>query len=136
VMEILMKTSLSQTVVSGATSLLGQPEFQDVERARRVLGYLSDEQSLLHLPAPDEGGVKILIGPENVAEALKDSSVVVAKYDAGNNMQGIIGVLGPTRMDYAKVAAQLSYIAGGLSKILAMGIPLDPEKLSGGDEAR
>jgi len=128
-MEVLMQTSHSHTALSGASNLLGQPEFQDMERARRVLGYLSDEQSLRHLPAPDESGVKILIGPENVAEALRDSSVVVAKYDAGNNMQGIIGVLGPTRMDYAKVAAQLSYIAGGLSKMLAMGtLPQLPER--------
>ena len=123
VMEVLMQTAVSHTALSGASNLLGQPEFQDMERARRVLGYLSDEQSLQSLPAPDESGVKILIGPENVAEALRDSSVIVAKYDAGDNMQGIIGVLGPTRMDYAKVAAQLSYIAGGLSKILAMGLP-------------
>jgi len=130
-MEVLLQTASTHTVVSGASSLLGQPEFQDVERARRVLGYLSDEQSLLRLPVPEESGVKILIGSENVADALRDSSVVVAKYDAGDNLQGIIGVVGPTRMDYAKVAAQLSYIAGGLSKILAMGIPLALPK---GDE--
>jgi len=136
VMETLMKTSMSHTVVSGASNLLGQPEFQDVARARRVLGYLSDEQELLRLPAPDVGGVKILIGSENVAEALRDSSVVVAKYDAGDGMQGIIGVLGPTRMDYAKVAAQLSYIAGGLSKILSLGVPLLPVELTGGDDSQ
>ena len=133
VIEVLLTSASSHTVVSGASSLLGQPEFQDVERARRVLGYLSDEQELLRLPAPDEGGIKILIGTENVAEALRDSSVVVAKYDAGDNLQGIIGVLGPTRMDYAKVAARLSYIASGLSNILATGIPLE---LSGGDDTR
>lgn len=132
-MEVLMQTARSHTALSGASNLLGQPEFQDMERARRVLGYLSDETSLAHLPTPDESGVKILIGPENVAEALRDSSVIVAKYDAGDNMQGIIGVLGPTRMDYAKVAAQLSYIAGGLSKLLAMGtLP----QLPGGEDTQ
>ena len=40
----------------------------------------------------------------------------MAKYDAGNNMQGIIGVVGPTRMDYSSVAARLSYIADGISE--------------------
>ena len=62
-------------------------------------------------------GVQILIGPENVAEELKDSGVVLATYPLGNNMQGVIGVVGPTRMDYAKVAAYLSYIAGGMQQI-------------------
>ena len=133
VMEILLRTGMRHTVVSGTSNLLEHPEFQDMEKARRVLGYLADEQELLRLPAPESDGVKILIGPENVAEALRDSSVVVAKYDAGNNMQGIIGVVGPTRMDYAKIAARLSYIAGGLSSALAMGLPIGPA-LSGGDE--
>ena len=138
VMEILLKSRVQHTVVSGTSSLLEHPEFQDVEKARRVLGYLSNEQELLRLPAPDSDGVKILIGPENVAEALRDSSVVVAKYDAGDNLQGIIGVVGPTRMDYAKVAAKLSYIAGGLAKVLAMGVPIGPGEITQGkgDEER
>ena len=131
VIEILMQAKVRRTVVTGATSLLGQPEFQDVERARRVLGYLSSEQSLLRLPAPDSSGVKIIIGPENLAKELCDSSVVVAQYDAGDNVQGIIGVVGPTRMDYGTVAARLGYIAGGLSKILAMGVP--PGETGGGE---
>ena len=132
--EILMRTRVQHTVVSGTSSLLEHPEFQDVEKARRVLGYLSNEQELLRLPAPESDGVKIMIGPENVAEALRDSSVVVAKYDAGDNMQGIIGVVGPTRMDYAKAAARLSYIAGSLAKILATGTTLGPGEISGGGD--
>ncbi|MCL2368487.1 MAG: heat-inducible transcriptional repressor HrcA [Oscillospiraceae bacterium] len=132
-MEILMKTKVQQTVVSGTSNLLGHPEFQDMEKARRILGYLSNEQELQRLPTPDSDSVKIMIGPENVAEALRDSSVVVAKYDAGDNMQGLIGVIGPTRMDYAKVAARLSYIAGGLAKALAMGIPIGPGDFTQGD---
>ena len=133
VIEILMRTKVQHTVVSGTSNLLEHPEFQDVEKARRVLGYLSNEQELLRLPAPESDGVKILIGPENVVEALWDSSIVVAKFDAGDDMQGIIGVVGPTRMDYAKVAARLSYIAGGLANALKMGVPIGPE-IRGGDE--
>ena len=61
--------------------------------------------------------MQILIGPENVSEALKDTSVVVASYDIGDNMRGLIGVVGPTRMDYATVAARLSYFAEGLTRM-------------------
>ena len=57
------------------------------------------------------------IGPENVADELKDTSVVLASYDIGDGLRGVIGVVGPTRMDYAKVAAKLSYVADGLSKL-------------------
>ena len=91
-----------------------------MDKAQRVLTYLSDSEGLAKLPSPDPGGtMKITIGPENLAEELKDSSVIVAKYDAGNNMQGLIGVVGPTRMDYSKVAARLTFIANGLSRMLA-----------------
>ena len=59
--------------------------------------------------------VKILIGPENVADELKESSVIMASYDIGGGMQGVIGVVGPTRMDYASVAARLTCFAESLS---------------------
>ena len=57
----------------------------------------------------------------NVAEELKDSSVVIASYDMGDNTKGLIGVVGPTRMDYSAVAAKLSFLAAGLSKRLGAG---------------
>ena len=81
------------------------------------------------LPVLDEGTpMKILIGPENVSEALKDASVVVASYDIGENMRGLIGVVGPTRMDYAAVAARLSYFAESLTKMFGKNNQLPPKE--------
>ena len=109
----------SEAYVAGTSYLLRHPEFQDVGKAQRVLSFLTDGSDLKGLPVPEIGSdISITIGPENLAEELKDSSVIVAKYDAGNNMQGIIGVVGPTRMDYSSVAARLAYIADGISKML------------------
>ena len=56
-------------------------------------------------------------------EALKDTSVVMASYDIGDNMRGVIGVVGPTRMDYAKVTARLSYFADSLTRMFGRGAP-------------
>ena len=67
----------------------------------------------------NENGTKVLVGPENVAQELKDTSVVMTKFDIGDGLQGMIGVVGPTRMDYAKVTARLSYFAESLSKMFA-----------------
>ena len=64
-----------------------------------------------------EVDMKILIGPENISKALLDTSVVVASYDIGDNMRGLIGVVGPTRMDYASVTARLSYFAEGMARM-------------------
>ena len=120
---ILSEHSGAQAVLSGGAKLLQLPEFRDPDKAHHLMDYLSDAEHLAGLPSMDSFGsdVKVLIGPENVAEELRDSSVILAKYDAGDGMQGIIGVVGPTRMDYAKVAAKLSYIADGISKALAGG---------------
>ena len=65
----------------------------------------------------DGAPLKILIGPENVNEALKETSVVVASYDIGDGMRGLVGVVGPTRMDYATVTARLSYFADSLTRM-------------------
>ena len=119
--NIAAKNSEQKVFLGGAKQLLNQPEFRDPDKAHALMNYLSDASHLTNLPAADSfgGDVKMLIGPENIAEELKNSSVILAKYDAGDGMQGVIGVVGPTRMDYAAVAAKLSYIAAGLSRLLA-----------------
>lgn len=122
--EILYEIKTTETHVEGAMSLLNHPEYRDVSKAQRVMQYLSDDRALIDLSIPaDSRELKIMIGPENVADALKDSSVVVVKYDAGEEMQGLIGVVGPTRMDYSKVIARLSYIAHGLGLRLTGEMP-------------
>ena len=118
---------------AGTSHILDHPEYQDVGKAQKLMSYLSEDRSLtqaLALPALDGDDTKILIGPENVADELKDTSVVLASYDIGDGMRGVIGVVGPTRMDYAKVAAKLSYVADGLSKLFGQPElpPSAPEK--------
>ena len=117
--ELLVEAKTVGTRVSGAINLLNHPEYRDVDKAQRIIRYLSDERELARLPSPDTAGeIKITIGPENLADELRDSSVMAIKYDAGSDIQGLIGVVGPTRMDYSKVAAHLSYMAQGLSLLL------------------
>ena len=113
----LLKEANSQEVFTGgAKEFLRFPEYRDADKAHDLMTFMVDNKE--QLPAPTEGGpVQILIGPENVNEALKDSSVVIASYDIGENMRGLVGVVGPTRMDYAAVAARLSYFAESLSRM-------------------
>ena len=119
--------------VAGQMRLLGQPEYRDVDKAQRVITSL-DADALSNLPAvmQNENGTKVLVGPENVAQELKDTSVVMTKFDIGDGMQGMIGVVGPTRMDYAKVTARLSYFAESLSKMFAK--PEQPQLPEGNEE--
>ena len=118
--ETLRRQGSSNMSIAGQSRLLGLPEYRDVDKAQRVLASI-DEDALMNLPAvmQNENGTKVLVGPENVASELKDTSVVMTKFDIGDGMQGMIGVVGPTRMDYAKVTARLSYFAESLSKVFA-----------------
>ena len=118
--DVLRRQESANISVAGQMRLLGQPEYRDVDKAQRVLTSL-DSDVLTNLPAvmQNTNGTKVLVGPENVAQELKDTSVVMTKFDIGDGMQGMIGVVGPTRMDYAKVTARLSYFAESLSKMFA-----------------
>ena len=120
--ELLYEAKSIGARVSGTMNLLSHPEYRDVEKAQRLIRYLSDDRELARLPSSNTSGeVKITIGAENLADELRDASVMAVRYDAGGDMQGLIGVVGPTRMDYSKVAARLSYIAQGLSWLLSGG---------------
>ncbi|MBQ8833498.1 MAG: heat-inducible transcription repressor HrcA [Oscillospiraceae bacterium] len=118
--ETLKNHGSTNMAVTGQSRLLSLPEYRDVDKAQRIMSSI-DEENLSNLPAVMQGanGTKVLVGPENVADELKDTSVVMTKFDIGDGMQGMIGVVGPTRMDYAKVTARLSYFAESLSKMFA-----------------
>jgi heat-inducible transcriptional repressor len=118
--DTLHRQTSTNMAVAGQLRLLGHPEYRDVDKAQRVLTSL-DEDALANLPAimQNANGTKVLVGPENVSQELKDTSVVMTKFDIGDGMQGMIGVVGPTRMDYAKVTARLSYFAESLSRLFA-----------------
>ena len=118
--EALRRSGSSNMVVAGHSRLLGLPEYRDVDKAQKVMTSL-DEEALANLPAvmQNTNGTKVIVGPENISEELKDTSVVMTKFDIGDGMQAMIGVVGPTRMDYAKVTARLSYFAESLSKLFS-----------------
>jgi heat-inducible transcriptional repressor len=124
-MRLLLK-SLEQrrherVYLDGAVNILEQPEFKDVERFKPIMGLLEEEESVYDLlkSRVDEHGVSVLIGHENKREPIQDCSVVTANYRIGPSAVGVIGVLGPTRMDYAKVISVVDYMARYLGKLLS-----------------
>ncbi|MDR1117074.1 MAG: heat-inducible transcriptional repressor HrcA [Oscillospiraceae bacterium] len=116
--------------IDGTAHILAQPEYKDVLKAQKLMEHLTNDTTAAMLPEPEQSGkVKILIGPENVSEALRDSSVAVASYEIGGGMHGFIGVVGPMRMDFSKVASRLGYLTGSLTKLLTG----EPYKEDGGE---
>ena len=114
--DVLDEAAHKEVYTAGATQLLKLPEFRDADKAHELMSFLADSKESLPMPE-DNSPMQILIGPENVSRALQNTSVVVASYDIGDDMRGLIGVVGPTRMDYATVAAGLSGFADGLTRL-------------------
>jgi len=126
--EVLEDLEQRRVHTAGITNLFSHPEYRSLDKAEPLMSYLSEEGNPMRFPTTQEDPMRILIGPENVAEALKDTSVVMASYDIGEGMRGIIGVVGPTRMDYARLSARLTYFADGLSRLFGQSELSDRNK--------
>lgn len=125
--EVLEDAMHRDVVTAGTSQILKMPEYRDIDKAHELMTFMVDNKENLPIPE-DDTPLKILIGPENVNEALRDTSVVVASYDIGDGMRGLVGVVGPTRMDYATVTARLSYFADSLTRMFGKNeLPPRPE---------
>ena len=117
--ELITELSDQKVYLDGTSKLLRFPEYRDMKKAQTLLDYMEDDSRHL-LPATRKiDGIQFFIGPENGENPLSDTSAIYAKYDIGKIGQGAIGIVGPTRMDYAKLSAQLSRFAKGLNRLIA-----------------
>ncbi len=109
-------------IIRGQANLLeDMTAIQDLERVRRLFRDLESKKDLIKLltNARAAEGVRIFIGSENNLFSLSDSSVIASPYmDGNNNILGVIGVIGPTRLDYARIIPLVDYTAKVIGKIL------------------
>lgn len=108
----------TEVYVNNAKSLLSYPEFSDIDKAREMLEFLENKDNLVKMIGEAKDGVDIKIGAENEFAELSNSSLVTVNYSMGDKVVGRIGVIGPKRMDYAKVIASLDCISNHVDKIL------------------
>ena len=110
-------------IVRGAARLLEDVEAQgDIERVRTLFDDIERKSDLIRLLelAKDAEGVRIFIGSENKLYSLSGSSIVAAPYaDAKGKIVGVIGVLGPTRLNYAHIIPIVDYTARVVGRLLA-----------------
>lgn len=109
----------TDVIVENARSILSYPEYASVQEASKMLAFLEDKKNLKELVTKTgDGRVNVKIGSENEFEELSNSSLVTVDYSLNNKTVGKIGVIGPKRMNYAKVIANLNCISEHLDKIL------------------
>ena len=107
----------------GITNVLSDPEFGEVELARRALRILEERPLLDDLLSrtvlsTEMGGVQVLIGGEGTWEELRECSMVLSRYGVPGLATGTLGILGPMRMPYGRTISTVRFVAGLLSDLV------------------
>ena len=108
-------------IVRGQANLIDDSAAADLERVRRLLDELEDRQEIARLleSARDAPGCRIFIGSENRMFALSGSSVIAAPYRGSHGeVVGVVGVIGPTRLNYARVVPMVDFTAKALTRLI------------------
>jgi heat-inducible transcriptional repressor len=109
-------------IVRGQANLLEEKATQDLERVRRLLDDIEAKQELVRVLdlARDGQAMRIFIGSENKLFSLSGSSVIAAPYrDSEDRIVGVIGVIGPTRLNYARIVPMVDYTAKVLGRLIS-----------------
>ena len=103
---------------SGANNIFKYPELSDNQKASDLINAFEEKQLLTQLIDEDESEnkneIKVYIGEESPIQTMKDCSIVTANYEFGDGMRGMIGIIGPKRMDYDKVVGTIKTIKSQL----------------------
>jgi heat-inducible transcriptional repressor len=111
----------SDVFIEGTSNLLNSREFADLERMRSVFRTLEEKSRLVDLLGRvlDGEGVQVLIGQDNADAHLGECSLVASSYRAGERVMGTVGIVGPTRMQYARAVVLVDYLARVLSGLMS-----------------
>jgi heat-inducible transcriptional repressor len=104
--------------VEGATSILSKPEFSDAVSLRKTFLALQEKEKLVDLleTCLSEEGLQILIGSESDFTQVHNFSIVARRYGSSSAPLGMVGILGPMRMEYARMAPLVDYLSRALSR--------------------
>lgn len=110
----------SEIFLEGQTNIMELPEFADVSRMKEIFRTFEEKSHLIGLldRCMDAEGFNIFIGSESRLSQMAGISVITSTYRTGRNSLGVLGVIGPTRMGYAKVIPVVDYTAKLVSRLL------------------
>lgn len=117
--DMQMQNRTDKVFLGGTANLFEHPEFRDTDKIKDLLSMLEEEGMVKDiLTVGEESGVQITIGSENKFTGIQNCSMVQATYRLGGQLVGTFAVLGPTRMQYAKVMSVMDYLHHYLEAVL------------------
>jgi len=102
--------------LKGTSHILSQPEFKDIDKVKTLLALFEQNGLVVDLFTNQSSKTEVKIGRENQVVEAQNCSIITANYIINGKAIGTIGIIGPTRLDYAKVITLIDYVSGDLSK--------------------
>ena len=116
VFDLCRECSDGQIYRSGTANLL---EHEDLRRvANQLFRVINSREAVMELVDRGSEGIRVLVGKENPNSAFAGSSVIISKYRIGQDNTGAMGLIGPIRMDYARLIPHLEYFSQTLGRLL------------------
>jgi heat-inducible transcriptional repressor len=106
--------------LEGASNIVGHPDFGDYEKIRSVFEIIEERETFSKLlyERMKDNGVKVLIGKENPCKQMQECSLITSTYKAGTNAVGVLGIIGPKRMEYPKMIALVNFVSKLVNEVL------------------
>lgn len=113
----------AEVYIGGAANIMREPEFADVEKMKAIFVAFEEQSKLVKILDACLAGeaVTVIIGKEHQVREMQGFSLVTSPYRSGERILGTLGVIGPTRMEYAKVISLVDYTARLISRLLSEG---------------
>jgi heat-inducible transcriptional repressor len=108
--------------IEGTSRMIAFPEFSDIEKLKELFRALEKKEKLIRLldHCLKDDGINVIIGIESDIKEMRGMSVIASAYRVGEKSFGILGVIGPVRMDYSKVIPIVNYTAKAVTDILSV----------------
>lgn len=117
---ILGEEAKREIYIEGASNIINIPEFSDIEKLRELFQALESKERLLKMldSCLNEQGISVIIGMKSDVREISDLSIITSTYQISENSYGILGVIGPIRMNYSKIIPIVNYTARAVTNIL------------------
>lgn len=119
------EATTADVYVDGASNILTKPDFADAERMHELFRTFEEKSRLVRIlnecVSRDQtlaGEVRVIIGREHIAPSMQDCALITAPYWIGNEVTGTLGVVGPMRIEYARMMAVVNYMARHMDQLL------------------
>jgi heat-inducible transcriptional repressor len=119
------ETTTADVYVDGASNILTKPEFADAERMRELFRTFEEKSRLVKIlnecvsrEQSFPGEVQVVIGREHLAPSMQNCALITAPYWIGSGVTGTLSVIGPMRIEYARLMAVVNYMARQIEQLL------------------